>query len=335
MWVLFGRLLIVSRPCDMRLRTVYLGLAFGLLLVGLCSHSLASAISPVAVSDTTRSPPGFDLQGHRGARGLAPENTIPAFRRALELGVTTLEMDVVVAGDGTVVVSHEPWMNRAICRTPDGNRITHGADRTHNIFEMTYSEVSSYDCGSLRHPDFRQQEPQSAPKPRLTDVIDMAESFVDVHERPPVFYNVEIKSRAAWDRKFHPPPASFVEQVLAAVASRSVARRTTIQSFDPRALEAVHRRKEPVRTALLVPWAGNEGVEANLNRLSFTPDVYSPDHRLVDAALVSTVHDLGLSVVPWTVNEYDAARELVALGIDGLITDYPNRVREVLSGQGQ
>jgi glycerophosphoryl diester phosphodiesterase len=213
---------------------------------------------------------------------LAPENTIPSFRRALEIGVTTLELDVVISKEGVVVVSHEPWMARKKCRTPDGTRIGRGASKQHNIYEMTYDRIEEYDCGRLKLSDFPEQEPTSAPKPRLRDVVEMAESYVDEHDRPPVFYNVETKSRPAWDGTFQPDPETFARRVLAVIEEEGVAPRTTIQSFDPRTLEAVHDQNAVVRTALLIGWSGDEGLEENLATLSFQPDVYSPTARLVD-----------------------------------------------------
>lgn len=299
------------------------GLAALMLLLGM-SDSHAHSTTP----DTARTPEGIDLQGHRGARGLAPENTIPAFRRALAIGVTTLEMDVAIAGDGTVVVSHEPWMPPEKCLAPDGGRIEDG--KRHNLYEMSYEDVAAYDCGSLTLDDFPEQEPASAPKPRLTDVIQMAEAYVQEHDRPPTFYNVEIKSRPEWDGTYHPEPAAFAERVLAAVEETGVAPRTTIQSFDPRSLEAVHRQGASVRTALLVSWARDDGLADNLDALSFVPDVYSPNARLVDANLVRAVHERGMQLIPWTVNEPEAMKRLLRLGVDGLITDYPDRGQAVL-----
>ena len=281
-------------------------------------------------SNRVRTPAEFDLQGHRGARGLAPENTLPAFRRALELGVTTLEMDVVVAGDGTVVVSHEPWMNADICRTPAGGRIAAHDERAHNIYEMDYDQVASYDCGSLRHPDFPEQAPQAASKPRLREVLDVAEAYVETHDRPPVFYNIEVKSRPGWDETFHPEPESFARRVLSVVAAGGVAARTTIQSFDPRILEAIHQQNDGGRTALLVDWSGAKGLEESLAALSFCPDTYSPHARLVEEALVAAVHERHMALIPWTVNDPEDMRRLIALGVDGLITDYPDRAQVVL-----
>jgi len=282
--------------------------------------------------DSTLPHDSFDLQGHRGARGLAPENTIPAFRRALQIGVTTLEMDVAITGDGTVVVSHEPWMAPEKCLSPEGKRIT--SSKRHNIYRMSYEEVSSYDCGRTLD-DFPEQEPQATPKPRLLDVIQMAEAYTADHDRDPVFYNIEIKSRPKWDDEFHPDPVTFAERVLAFVTEAGIAPRTTLQSFDLRSLEAVHRQNRTVRTALLVGWMGDDGLRENLEALSFIPDIYSPNARLVDEALVDAVHEQGLLLIPWTVNERSEMRRLVDLGVDGLITDYPNRGRAVLQSQEQ
>lgn len=294
----------------------------------LLSGLLFPVSAAASVPDTTRVPDGFDLQGHRGARGLAPENTIPAFERALKIGVTTLEMDVVVAGDGTVVVSHEPWMAAEKCRTPEGERIPEGEEQSHNLHQMAYGEIEAYDCGSLRLDDFPEQTPTTTSKPRLHDVLRTAEAYVAEHDRPPAFYNIELKSRKKWEGAFQPGPAPFAERVLAVIEAAGVAPRTTLQSFDPRVLEAVHERRPPVRTAMLV-WA-EAPLDEHLNVLSFRPDVYSPPAQLVDAERVADAHDRGLSLVPWTVNDPMAMKSLVGLGVDGLITDYPDRGRRAL-----
>ena len=281
-------------------------------------------------------PEGIDLQGHRGARGLAPENTIPAFRRALEIGVTTLEMDVAISGDGKVVVSHEPWMAHEICSLPSGEPVPEDEEREHNLYRMPYAEIEQYDCGRRRHPDFPRQETQPAVKPLLRDVIATAETYVADHDRPPVFYNVEIKSRPDGDETFHPPPETFARRVLDVVHERGVASRTTIQSFDPRALRATNRLRaernaeEAVRLALLVGRGADGSLPDQLEQLGFIPAIYSPDHRLVDAQLLEAVDERGLRVVPWTVNERDEMRRLIRLGVDGLITDYPDVGRAVL-----
>lgn len=316
------------------MRSLSLLLVLGLAFLNMMSPSLAAS-SP-SPADSTLVPEGFDLQGHRGTRGLAPENTIPAFRRALDLGVTTLEMDVVISEDGAVVVSHEPWMNPEICSLPSGDPVLEGEAQSHNLYRMTYDEIEQYDCGRRRHPDFPRQETEPAVKPRLRDVVAMAEMYVAEHDRPPVFYNVEIKSRPEWDGTFHPPPPAFARRVLEVVHEEEVAARTIIQSFDVRALRAARRSRAEqsgegaVRLSLLVGGGATEGLSEQLDRLGFTPAVYSPNYRLVDATLLREAREHTLRVVPWTVNERDAMRRLIRLGVSGLITDYPDVAQDVL-----
>ncbi len=275
-------------------------------------------------SELPRRPEGFDLQGHRGARGLMPENTIPAFRRALELGVTTLEMDVVVSADSQVVVSHEPWMSSVICTRPDGTPVPPGRDEEFNLFKMPYAEIARFDCGRRGHPDFPEQEPVAAPKPLLRDVLRMAEAYAAEHDRAPIFYNIETKARPAWDGTFHPSPERFTELLYAVVEEAGVADRTTIQSFDPRTLRVARELDPSLGLALLVGRAGGPLAE-NVERLGFTPTIYSPDYRLVDRALIEAAHERGMEVIPWTVNERADMERLQRLGVDGLITDYPDR----------
>jgi glycerophosphoryl diester phosphodiesterase len=235
------------------------------------------------------------------------------------------------------VFSHEPWMNPTICSLPSGAPVPEDAAREHNLYRMPYAEIEQYDCGQRRHPDFPRQETHPAVKPLLRDVIAMAESYVAEHDRPAVFYNIEIKSRPDWDGEFHPPPDDFARRVLSVVREGGVAARTTIQSFDPRALRAVHRLRaersaeEDVRLALLVGRGTDGGLVDQVERLGVTPALYSPDHRLVNAQLLKAAADQGLRVVPWTVNERDEMRRLIRLGVDGLITDVPDVAQDVLS----
>ena len=149
-------------------------------------------------------PDGFDVQGHRGARGLAPENTLPAFRRALDLGVATLELDTVVSADDEVVVSHDPTMSPVFCSHPDGRPVApHEAVA---LFDLGYAEIARFDCGSRPNPRFPGQKLEPASKPTLRAVVRFAEAYTQEHGLPPVFYNVETKSEPEGDRRLHPPP---------------------------------------------------------------------------------------------------------------------------------
>lgn len=261
----------------------------------------------------------YDLQGHRGARGLLPENSVPGFLLALEYGVDTIEMDVVVSTDSHIVVSHEPWMSAEICSHPDGTAVSEEEAISLNLFTMSYGRIATFDCGSRGNERFPEQEPLAVSKPLLSDAIRAIESSAET----PVRYNIEIKSREEGDGVFHPDVDTFASLVHEVIEEFEVMDRTTIQSFDPRSLESYHRIAPQATLALLV---SNElGFQANLDRLSFTPRIYSPNHRLVDRALVDSAHSAGLTIVPWTINETARMRELLDLGVDGIITDYPDR----------
>lgn len=265
----------------------------------------------------------IDIQGHRGARGLLPENTIPSFLRALELGVTTLEMDVVISADGEVVVSHEPWFSSEICTSPDGQPIRPEAEKEHNIFRLTMEEIAEYDCGSRGNPRFPRQLQLAVSKPSLREVIRAAESFRLENGLSEFDYNIETKSRPEWDGMFHPDPAVFTEIVHSVVTEEGVLARTTLQSFDVRTLQ--HARSDPDwRLILLIARSGDAGVDSNIEGLGFTPYAYSPDYRLVDAAMVERVRELGMKLIPWTVNTVEEMQHLISLNVDGIITDYPD-----------
>lgn len=267
----------------------------------------------------------FEIQGHRGARGLAPENTIPAFLTALEIGVPTLEMDVVITKDEEVVVSHEPWFSRSICRLPDGRRIPYYQTRSHRIFAMTYEDVAAFDAGSLVHARFPDQKLESAPKPLLRDVIRTSNARADELGRPRPDFSIETKSRPSWEGRYHPDPSTFARLLIGVLEDEGVARRSIIQSFDVRTLREARRTAEHIRLSLLVIRRRAQRPAANLSRLGFTPDIYSPDQRAVDPPLVRRVHEQGMRLIPWTVNDLARMRELKAMGCDGLITDFPDR----------
>ncbi len=274
-----------------------------------------SALLLLAVScGTVDDPKVWDLQGHRGARGLAPENTIPSFMAALEHGVDTIELDLVVSKDGKLVVSHEPWFNPVICITPEGLDT--------NLYRLTYAEIANVDCGSMGHPRFPQQQRQIVSKPLLEDVITQIEKKVSGQDRNPVWYNIETKIQPGWDGIFSPPADSFALWVLTAIRDLGIAERTIVQSFDVRTLKAIKVLDPSIQLALLVE--NTDGYDANIARLGFKPDIYSPSFMLVDEDLrIRTATDK-IRLIPWTVNNLQEMRRLLELDVDGLITDYPD-----------
>jgi glycerophosphoryl diester phosphodiesterase len=278
-------------------------------------------------------PVTIDLQGHRGARGLLPENSIPAFLHALDLGVTTLEMDTAINAEGHVVVSHEPWMSAKICSFSDGREITENEEKTLRIFAMSDAEVASFDCGSRGHPDYPRQQAMPVSKPLLSDVFSAVVSHAEATDRNAsygqVLFNIEIKSLPEGDRIFHPEVTEFANALYNVVHDHGLVEQTTIQSFDPRALEAVFEIDPQISIALLVENQG--GLQQNLGRISFVPQIYSPDYQLIDQAQIDAAHELNIQVIPWTVNDEQTMRELLEMGVDGLITDYPDLGVEVLA----
>src|SRR5688572_27411733 len=196
-----------------------------------------TTLTAMALGASAQYIPKFDVQGHRGARGLKPENTIPAFLLAIDSGVTTIELDVVVTKDKEVVVSHEPWMSAAICLDPAGSPLQPKDEKKFNIYQLTYEEVKQFDCGSLGNKDFPKQEKVATSKPLLSEVIGAVENHIKSYASYEVDYNIEIKSSPQGDKKFHPPVEEFSDQVYELVDQYLPLERIVIQSFDFRVLK--------------------------------------------------------------------------------------------------
>lgn len=270
-------------------------------------------------------PDNFDIQGHRGARGHYPENTIEGMIRALQMGATTLEMDVVITADSQVVVSHEPWLSAEICQDANGDTLTDDPER-YNIYQMTYEAVKAFDCGLKPHPRFPEQEKVKARKPLLLHLLQEVELYREAGNLPPVNYNIEIKSHPDGDGVFHPKPALFAIMVLRVIDAENLLNRVTIQSFDPRTLEYAKLYAPNLSLALLVE--SEQSLPAYEKMLSFTPAIFSPNYTLVDAEMVTWAHKRGMKIIPWTVNEPTAIENMIQLGVDGIISDYPDRVAQ-------
>ncbi len=318
-------------------------LSLGLLVLGAgCALPAADAI---------------DLQGHRGARGLAPENTLAAFRTALSIGVTTLETDLALTRDGVLVLSHEPRLARTLTRGPDGNWLA--ADGPPFV-ELDTRELARYDVGRLNPAlPYADQWPEQKPAdgeriPALSELFSIARAARSPGGAP-VRFNIETKITPGGEV----PTASaarFAQAVVAAVESAGVVDRVTVQSFDWRTLLEIKRLAPHMATVCLTiesngmntvrpaadgvsPWhAGLKPVDhgGSIVRLARAAGcgAWSPFWRNVTAELVHEAHAAGLRVVPWTVNDPAEMERLAALGVDGLITDYPDRARSVLTSRG-
>jgi glycerophosphoryl diester phosphodiesterase len=265
----------------------------------------------------------FHLQGHRGARGLLPENTIESCLEALKWGVDGLEIDVVASKDGQIVVSHEPWMSPIFCSFPDGKPVNTEGVR---LIDLNYEDIKKYDCGLRGHPKFSQQKPIKCYKPTLYELINVVKKMnSDVKDDTEIslkpFFNIEIKSLSAYYRRYVPPPNEFVN-LLKAPLSNLPQNSFYISSFDPQILRVVRREMPKIPLAFLTE--NRLGVALNVRRLGFIPDMYSPYHRFMSPKTVKNAHKLGMKLVTWTVNEVKEAQKLRNWGVDGIITDYPN-----------
>lgn len=269
--------------------------------------------------------PSFDLEGHRGCRGLMPENTIPAYLRALEIkAVTTLEMDAVITKDSQVIMSHEPFYNHEITTRVNGDAVTEAEEKSLNIYKMTYDETLQFDVGIKPHPRFKQQQKIAVHKPLLKDVFDSVIQYCRLHKMAVPFFNIETKSHAVTDNVYHPAPGPFVELLLQVIKDKKMEEKTIIQSFDFRTLIYLHDHYPAIKTAALIEDYDTIPFAQQLKKLGFIPTIYSPAWELVTPLLVKQCKEMGIKLVPWTINEPAEMQRIKKMGVDGIITDYPD-----------
>jgi glycerophosphoryl diester phosphodiesterase len=262
----------------------------------------------------------MQVHGHRGCRGLMPENTLEAFQLALELGVDTLEMDVCISKDLQVVVSHEPWFNHLFCTQPYGIPIDKRHEKSLNLYRFNYSDIRRFDCGLKPYPRFPLQKKIATYKPLLRDVIALAESF----SHNVIRYNIEIKYTPAESTIFHPDAQVFSDLLMEVLKDTNIHARTMVQCFDVNVLQYLHRtHPEQVLSYLVEEKAP---VAEHLKSLGFMPHVYSPDYTFLTPAVIEHCHLLHIAVIPWTVNETKDMQALMDMGVDGIITDYPDQL---------
>jgi glycerophosphoryl diester phosphodiesterase len=270
----------------------------------------------------------LEIHAHRGARSFFPENTISAFLKAVELGVEAIELDLCISGDNQVVVSHDPYMQAGLCTAPDGRVLTKSDEKRYLLYAMKYADIVRFGCGQPS-VEFPGQQKISAVKPLLADVFRLVERHSkELRKESGVIYNLEVKSRMDGDGVRHPAPGEYAALVAAVIEQSGVAPRTRVQSFDARIIEEVRMLLPSVALGLLVGMGQDPEIE--LGRLDFTPDYLNPYFPMVDGSLVKKLHDRGIGIVPWTVNSPETMKILAAMGVDGIITDCPERAVEVL-----
>ncbi len=292
----------------------------------------------------------FDLEGHRGTRGLAPENTLAAFRRAIEIGVTTIETDMAVTKDDVIVISHDPFLNPDLVRGPDGHWL---ASRGSPIRTLTLAELRRYELGRINPVSqyarqFPDQQPVDGERfPQLSELFDLGKA-----SGKPVRFNIETKitPKSGADT---PDPAMFAKLVVAAVRAADLGDRVTVQSFDWRTLIEVKRIAPDIETSCLTiqtekddtvksadggpsPWHAGLDIRDHGGSLPALVKAagcgtWSMFWRNLSPKELADAHALGIKVLPWTVNDRSEMRRLIDLGVDGIITDYPDRLRSVMA----
>ena len=293
---------------------------FSFVLLGLfaCSHTKTILI------DSSMNIHDFDKQGHRGCRGLMPENTIPAMLHALDLGVTTLEMDVCITKDKKVIVSHDAYFSHDITTKADRTFIEEKDEKSYKLYNMTYEETQQYDVGMKPHPRFSKQQKLSVHKPLLSDLLDSVQQYMMTRKRPFPYFNIETKTQPATDNIFHPGPDEFVELLMAVIKEKGIDERTIIQSFDFRTLQYLHAHYPSIKTAMLIEGSDKRTLNEQIKDLGFVPTIYSPAYQLVNDDLIKQCHQQNVKIIPWTVNDKTKIEELKRAGVDGVISDYPD-----------
>jgi len=258
---------------------------------------------------------GIQVHGHRGARALLPENTIPAFEYAIAQGVDAIEMDVAVTKDDVPVISHDPVLNPSICRSPGGS---------HVIRELTFEELGRWDCGSLVNPRYPRQTPvPGACIPSLDEVLLLA-------DRGQFLFNIELKI-SALQPQYTPTPARFAELVFQVIDRHKLRRRVMVQSFDFRVLHAMKALAPDIRLAALDE-DEKLGDFVTVARSAGARTI-APEKGMVTRARVAAAHQAGLQVIPWTANTPQEWDVLTAAGVDGIISDDPAGLIAYLRGK--
>lgn len=263
-----------------------------------------------------------DMTAHRGSAGLMPENTFESMKNALDLGVNTLEMDVWLCGDGRPVVTHDSFFSYRYATRPDSSFIGETDPREY-IYTMPYEKVRSYDTGKKSDPIFPQKQLLPAHKPLLEELIDFTERYARENGLDLPRYNIEIKFNHSegegvlWSRI-----EDNIDTTLPLLLSKGLGDRLIIQCFDPYGLEYMHKHYPDVALAYLVSKKKGKAFEKAMSYLSFIPQWFSPDHACVDEGLVKKCHDLGMKIVPWTIDDPKRFLELRQMGCDALMSNY-------------
>jgi glycerophosphoryl diester phosphodiesterase len=286
--------------------------------------TVLTACASTHMSNQLNNYPVFFKEGHRGARGYMPENTIGAMKKGIDLGANVIEVDVYITKDGQVLIAHDPYVNRSISTIPGLEEISADSAKAYTWHQMNYNDIRKIDVGKKGNPVFPHQQKQAAYMPLLGELIDSVEAYTRSGKKP-VIYNIEIKSNPKFDGVYQPDAATIVRSVMEVVKSKNIGDRFYLQSFDKRQIQEVHKSYPSVVTAYLVD-SKTMSVDAQVQELGYTPEIYSPHYKLVTVQTVADCKKHNMKLVPWTVNTKNEIDSLITLGVNGIITDYPDLI---------
>ncbi len=232
-------------------------------------------------------------------------------------------MDIGITKDKEVIVSHEPFISRFICFNPEGNEIPEEMDMKHNLYQMTHDEIKQFDCGSKFHPDYPEQQKLKTYKPLLSEVFQMTK-----RKNPEIKFNIEIKSKPEYYGIYTPHPEEYVKIVLNEIKESELFSQVNLQSFDLVILEEIKKQSPQMPVALLID--EDETIASKLEKLSYKPEIISPYFKLLSShELIMNYQEKGYKIIPWTVNEEQDMIKLLRWNVDGIITDYPDKLLDI------
>lgn len=281
--------------------------------------------SATAQTNQSSNFPEFFVIAHRGARGAVPENSIPAMKRAIDQGANTVELDVHISKDNQVVVYHDASLNPDYTTAANGEEIPKEKRKDYTLYKMNYEEIRKFDIGSKYYATFPQQQKIVTYAPLLSELIDSVEAYTKEKKVPPVYYLVEIKSNEKTDGVEQPAPEEYMSILMEVLNKKGLGKRLLIQSFDMRPLKVLHEKFPGLSLGFLTSDKTKTFAE-NLSLLGFTPFFYNPNQLLVTDQLIKECHSKNIKITPWTVNEETDIKRLKSMGVDGIISDYPDRI---------
>lgn len=303
----------------------YLSLLFTVFSLSLIIAGCASS------RKTTKEAVSFYKVGHRGARGLMPENTIPAFEKGIEAGANTIEFDVHITKDHLVVVYHDNSFTPSYTTKPDGSDITKEERKKYTFYQMNYADIRKFVIGEKEYPAFPEQQRMKTYAPLLSEMIDSVEAYTESNHYEPVIYLLEIKSNPETDGFEQPAPEEYMKIMMDVLKPylEKIKGRLIIQSFDMRPLQVLHKTHPDIPLGYLTG-DKDKTITASLQEIGFVPAFYNPHYSLISPEFLKKCHDKKMKVLPWTVDKPERMQQLIKRGVDGIITDYPNRLETVV-----